>query len=298
MTVDFHTHSKASDGSLKPRAVARMTSSFEAAALTDHDTCSGVEDFLSADGEGPCRRFAGAEFSIDPGDGFDMFHLLALGVDPANAALLDFQRRIQAARDERNDRIIGNFLKLGIDLGEDVRTATEGRILARPHFAVWLVRHGYAPSVREAFAKYLLPDSPAETRCYESRWHPPQEEAFEVVHAAGGLCVMAHPKFWRRPWKTSGCDFAVAEQGLCRLKEKGLDGLEAHYQANSAGEDVAFAMIADRVGLLKSAGSDFHGANKPTVAIGMEVTEGFIRPLIDRLAAAVADHSSTTNSAR
>ena len=298
MKVDFHTHSKASDGSCTPHAVARMTSSFAAAALTDHDTCSGVGEFLATESAGECVRFAGVELSIDPGEGFDMFHLLGLGVDPGNAALLDFQRRIQDARGERNDRIIGNFLKLGIDLGEDVRAATAGRILARPHFATWLVRHGYAPSVREAFAKYLLPDSPAETRCYESRWHPPQEEAFAVVHAAGGLCVMAHPKFWRREWKTSGCDFAVAEQGLCRLREMGLDGLEAHYQANSPGEDVAFEMIADRVGLLKSAGSDFHGANKPTVTIGMEVSEDFIRPLTDRLAAAAADYSSTTNSAR
>ena len=157
-------------------------------------------------------------------------------------------------------------------------------ILARPHFAKWLVRHGYAASVREAFAKYLLPDSPAETSCYEEGWHPPQEEAFAVVHAAGGLCVMAHPKFWKNEWKVSGCDFAMAERNLAVLREMGLDGLEAVYQANSPGENDVFTQIADRLGLLKSAGSDFHGSNKPAVTIGMEVGESFIRPLLDRLA--------------
>ncbi|MBR3221043.1 MAG: PHP domain-containing protein [Kiritimatiellae bacterium] len=284
MTVDFHVHSKASDGSYSPAAIARMTGPFSYAALTDHDTCDGIADFLSEPPTGECRRIAGIELSIDPGEGFDMFHLLGLGIDPKDAGLGDFRHRILAARDERNGHIIENFAKLGIDLGNDVREARRGMILARPHFAKWLVRHGYAASVREAFAKYLLPDSPAETSCYEEGWHPPQEEAFAVVHAAGGLCVMAHPKFWKNEWKVSGCDFAMAERNLAVLREMGLDGLEAVYQANSPGENDVFTQIADRLGLLKSAGSDFHGSNKPAVTIGMEVGESFIRPLLDRLA--------------
>ncbi len=283
MFVDFHTHSKASDGSYSPAALARMSRAFAAAALTDHDTCAGIGDFLAEPIDGPCRRIAGVELSIDPGEGFDMFHLLGLGVDPANQALIDFQTRIVRARDERNDRIIANFMRLGIDLGEDVRKTASGAILARPHFAKWLVRHKYATTIRGAFEKYLLPDSPPETNCYESRWRPSQEEAFSVVHGAGGLCVMAHPKFWRRAWKTEGSDFPVAERGLAALKEKGLDGLEAVYQANCPTEDTMFSMIADRLGLVKSAGSDFHGSNKPAVTIGMQVDEAFIAPLLERL---------------
>ena len=94
---------------------------------------------------------------------------------------------------------------------------------------------------------------------------------------------MAHPKFWRSEWKMSGCDFSTAEKNLAVLKEKGLDGIEAIYQANSPGENEVFTDIADRHGFLKSAGSDFHGSNKPAVTIGMEVEESFIRPLIERL---------------
>ena len=284
MTVDFHVHSKASDGSYSPAAIARMTGKFSYAALTDHDTCDGIAGFLGEPPTGECRRIAGIELSIDPGEGFDMFHLLCLGINPEDSGLNNFRQRILATRAERNERIIENFAKLGIDLGDDVRAARQDKVLARPHFAKWLVRHGYAASVREAFAKYLLPDSPAETSCYEERWHPSQEEAFAVVHAAGGLCLMAHPKFWKNEWKVSGCDFATAEKNLAALREMGLDGLEAVYQANSPGEDEIFTQIADRLGLLKSAGSDYHGSNKPTVTIGMEVSESFIRPLLDRLA--------------
>lgn len=283
MKVDFHVHSTASDGSYRPDAIARMTDGFSYAALTDHDTCEGASAFL---GEphcgGSCRRVAGIELSIDPGEGFDMFHLLGLGLDPGDAGLCEFRRRILAAREDRNGQMFGNFARLGIELEEDLRAERKDRILARPHFAKWLAKHGFAGSVRDAFAKYLLPESPAETNCYVEGWHPPQEEAFAVVHAAGGVCLMAHPKFWRSEWKVSGCDFSTAEKNLAVLKEKGLDGIEAIYQANSPGENAVFTDIAERHGFLKSAGSDFHGSSKPTVTIGMEVDESFIRPLTER----------------
>ena len=95
---------------------------------------------------------------------------------------------------------------------------------------------------------------------------------------------MAHPKFWRRSWKVTGPEYADAERELATLKEKGLDGLEAHYQANTPEENMEFTRIASRVGLLKSAGSDFHGTNKKNIPLGMDVEESFIAPLLDALA--------------
>ena len=284
MLVDFHVHSTASDGTKSPAALARKTRGFVGAALTDHDNCDGVAEFLAEPTpDGACRRIAGVELSIDPGGGFDVFHMLALGVNPSDEGLKALLRRVLEGRDERNDRIVANFLRIGIDLGGDVRSYAHGDVLARPHFAKWLTAHKYAGSVREAFEKYLLPDSPEETRCYEPRWHPTQEETFRTVHAAGGLCVMAHPKFWRRAWRTAGCDFAAAERELAVLRERGLDGLEAIYQANSPGETAVFTQIADRLGLLKTAGSDYHGTNRPDVSLGMDVSEEYIRPFLERV---------------
>ena len=45
--------------------------------------------------------------------------------------------------------------------------------------------------------------------------------------------------------------------------------------------NVGFTRIASELGLIKSAGSDFHGANKPEIALGMEVSEEFIAPLME-----------------
>ena len=285
MRVDFHVHSTASDGTCSPRELAERgrAGGFAAQAITDHDNADGVAAFVAAGRDLGLRTVAGIELSIDAGRGFDRFHLLGLGIDPTNDALKAFLRKVLDGRNARNARIVANFARLGIDLGGDIRSYAHGEVLARPHFARWLMEHGYATSLAEAFAKYLLPESPAETRCYEERFHPSQEEAFAVVHAAGGLAVMAHPKYWRREWKDVGCDFAAAKRELAAVKERGLDGLESLYQANTPEENVEFTRMAEQLGLLKSAGSDFHGANKPTIPLGMDVSDAFVAPLLERL---------------
>ena len=284
MTVDFHVHSTASDGTCSPSELIAKAQGFAAVALTDHDNCDGIEEFLLRRQE--CRRIAGVELSIEPGAGFDKFHLLGLGIDPSSVALKTFLKRILDGRNARNERIIANFRRLGIEMaGNDqaISSYAHGEVLARPHFARWLMERGYVKSIAEAFDRYLLPESPKETRCYEERWHPSQADAFAAVHAAGGLCVMAHPRYWRRDWKTCGCDFAAAERELAALKERGLDGVETLYQANTPEEDVNFTRIAVKLGYLTSAGSDFHGANKPQIPLGMEVSDAFIAPLLERL---------------
>ena len=285
MTVDFHCHSTASDGTFTPTELAQKGAAFAAMAITDHDNCDGAEEFLAFRSDRSVAsplRVAGIELSIEPGEGFDKFHLLGLGINSADAGLRAFLRRILDGRNARNERILANFRRLGIEM-TDVFSYAHGEVLARPHFARWLVDHGHARDIPDAFERYLLADSPAETRCYEERWHPSQEEAFAVIHAAGGVCVMAHPKYWCDAWKRVGCDFAAAERGLAALKEKGLDGVEALYQANTGEENVEFVRIATKLGYLKSAGSDFHGSNKAEIPLGMEVSDAYIQPLLERL---------------
>ena len=67
MTVDFHVHSTASDGTCSPSELTEKAKGFAAIALTDHDNCDGLEDW---------NGIPGIELSIEPGEGFDKFHLL------------------------------------------------------------------------------------------------------------------------------------------------------------------------------------------------------------------------------
>lgn len=282
MKVDFHVHSTASDGTCSPSSLAEIAKGYAALALTDHDNMDGIAECRDACAKAGVPFVAGVELSIEPGEGFDKFHLLALGVDPENAAFKAFLLRILDGRNARNEQIIANFRRMGIGM-EGIEAYSHGDVLARPHFAKWLMDHGYASSVMEAFNNYLLPDSPKETRCYEERWHPSQSDAFSAIHGAGGLCVMAHPKYWRRRWKVTGPEFADAERELARLKEAGLDGVEALYQANTPEENAEFTRMAKKLGFLLSAGSDFHGSNKPRISLGMTVSDAFIAPLLSAL---------------
>ena len=283
MKVDFHIHSTFSDGTRTPGELVLKGCSrhLTAMALTDHDTCDGARDFLDAVPPRPLMRVAGIELSVEPPASVEKFHLLGLGVDPDSPALASLIEKVRAGRDARNREILENFHRLGIAIGDEIFDYAKGGVLARPHFAQWLVDHRVAREWQVAFDTYLLASSPPETRCYASRWRPSSDEAFAAIHAAGGVAILAHPKELRRAWKFHGVDYAVAEEAIVELKERGLDGIEAFYGANTPEMDVAFTRLADRHGLLKSAGSDFHGMARKVM--GRTVSRTFIAPLFERL---------------
>lgn len=277
--IDLHVHSTASDGTVSPSELAIRGSDFSLMAITDHDNCDGVEEFLAAcEGAGAQNdgkvRLSGIELSVDPGEGYDKFHLLGIGIDPVDERLKRFLRRVLDGRNERNERILARFAEIGIVIPRDeIATYAHGEVLARPHFANWLVDHGYSPDVRTAFKDYLTPSSPPEKCCYITRYHPDPGEAMDVIHAAGGVAVMAHPRYWTK-------DPVLLQEGLARLKARGLDGVEAIYQANEIEETIGHLRAAKDVGLCVTAGSDFHGSNKPTIPLGMSVDDE--RGLVDR----------------
>ena len=276
--IDLHVHSTASDGTVSPAELAERGRDFMVMALTDHDNFDGVDEFLAADC-GACMRLAGIEFSVEPGEGYGKFHLLGLGVDPKHESLKAFLKRVLDGRNRRNARILARFAEIGILISrDDIDSYAHGEVLARPHFARWLVDHGYAPDVSTAFAAYLTPSSPSATNCYMTRYHPDPGETFDLIHAAGGVAVMAHPRYWTQ-------DPEMLRSGLERLKARGLDGIEAVYQANEPNETIDHLRAAKELGLCVTAGSDFHGANKPTIALGMEVDDErtFIAPFLERL---------------
>lgn len=286
ITVDFHCHSTASDGTLSPAALAALGGElgFAAMAITDHDNCDGAEQFLRASAAIGMHSVSGVELSVEPGAGFDRFHLLGLGIDSAAPSLRKLLAEILEGRNARNACIVANFNRIGIAMElAEVAAIAGGEIVARPHFAALLVKKGIAPDITTAFERYLDAHSPEATRCYEPRWRPAAASAFAAIHAAGGIAVMAHPKYWRRRWRDSAIEYDDAERRLAQLQEQGLDGLEACYGANTPEENRSFAAIADRLGLVKTAGSDFHGANKPAVSPGMAVEPDFIAPLFERL---------------
>ena len=277
--IDLHVHSTASDGTFTPTELAEKGRDFSVMAITDHDNMDGVDEFLSASVSSAGLRLPGIELSVDPGEGYGHFHLLGLGIDTSCDLFRKFLRRILDGRSARNERMLANFARIGIEIpADELARYAHGEVLARPHFAAWLADHGFATDKAVAFKTYLTSGSPPETRCYETRYRPDPGEAFDLIHAAHGVAIMAHPRFW-----TSDPDKLRA--GLRRLKERGLDGIDAIYQANLPGETIEHLRAARELDLAVTAGSDFHGAHKPNITLGMTVDDeaAFLAPFFAAL---------------
>ncbi len=277
--IDLHVHSSASDGTLSPECVACRGRDLALMALTDHDSTEGVARFLAESRRlgVTAPRLAGAELSVEPGEGYHQFHLLGLGFDIANAPLQDLLREIREILDDRNRRMYAKLAEIGMPVDEaDVRRHVDGVVVKKPHFAHALKDRGWVANYQEAFDRVLGDGCPADI----PHRHVKPEDAVERIHAAGGIAVLAHPFSWTK-------DPQALRQGLVRLKDIGVDGIEAHYQAYSAEQRRFLLSLAHELDFLVTAGSDYHGDNKPDIQLGMGVPDesAFINAITGRLSA-------------
>jgi predicted metal-dependent phosphoesterase TrpH len=258
-TIDLHAHTTASDGDHTPTELVRhaIATGLTAIAVTDHDTTDGVAEALQAGAEQGIEVIPGIELSAEIGRG--QCHVLGYGIDPAAPALLSRLREVLENRALRNDQIIKNLQGFGFDITlKDVAAVAGGDVLARPHFARVLVNKGYVGSVQEAFDLYLAKGAKA----YVDRARLLPEEAIALLHEAGGVAVLAHPNNMKR-------DEAETETEIARLQSLGLDGIEARYNLHTPEDTARYLALADRLGLLTTGGSDFHGPTvKPKVYLG------------------------------
>jgi hypothetical protein len=187
-------------------------------------------------------------------------HLLGYFLDihyPPLKEKLDF---LQKARSERNPRIIANLNRMGIPITyEEVVRASGGGQVGRPHFAQVLLEKGYVRSFQEAFDRFL--GKGASAYVDKVRFKP--GEAIAFIRESGGVAVLAHPK-------TLGMTGASSlEKLIVGLIEEGLKGIEVFYPEHSPPDVAQFRGIAERLGLLMTGGTDYHGIEKEALDIGV-----------------------------
>lgn len=278
--IDLHLHSVNSDGSDTPRELVgkAVAAGVSAIALTDHDTLGGVGDFLSACRESGMTGIGGVEISADAGEGQGAMHILGYGVDPRHPAVEKNLDRVMDGRAWRNGQILEKLDGLGFKLDwAEIKDRAGPDAVGRPHIAQAMAGRGYVASVKEAFERYLAKGCPA----YVDRYRMFPEEAIDMIRAAGGVAVLAHPF----SWKTDERDL---EAGVRGLKALGLNGIEAYYSECDSGRTVALARLALRLEILATGGSDYHGLAKPDIAIGrglgrLHVPDSCLPPLLEAL---------------
>jgi predicted metal-dependent phosphoesterase TrpH len=256
--IDLHTHTTHSDGSASPKELigAARLNGARAVAITDHDTVGSFAEAREASRHFGIEFVPGIEISAEFSSG--TMHILGYCIDEASARLTDKLGELKRAREERNPRIASRLQSLGLDIGyPEVVQLAGNQIVGRPHFARLMVEKGYVGSIQEAFDRFLKKGAAA----YAEKARLTPADSIGLIHAAGGVAVLAHP------YQLRLSSFEQVDDLVAQLAEAGLDGIEAIYSRHSPAERAFYAEIAERRNLLVTGGSDYHGTYKPDISL-------------------------------
>lgn len=254
--IDLHVHTSASDGTLSGGEMIRLAAArgLAAVAVTDHDTVSGYAEAAEAGREHGVEVVPGIEISTKYGGAV---HILGYYIDTQSELLRPVLDWVVHDRDARNRKMAELMAADGLPVDYDAMRARFGEVIGRPHFAEVLVELGLADSVQDAFDRYV-----EKGRKY---WLPRSflsiERSIEIIAAAGGAPVLAHPFQYKR-------DDAALRELIEHCIDCGLCGMECRYSGYDADMTAYLERLADEYGLIKTGGSDFHGDNKPHIALG------------------------------
>ncbi len=257
MIADLHTHSTASDGQYTPEQLVHLAKDrgIEVLALTDHDTVDGVaEAARTGDGIG-VKIIRGVELGAME---YRNLHILGYGFTDQPCPLTELCEKLRAGRDERKYRIRDFLKEKGVDISlEEVEQVAGGNVIARPHFAQVMVRHGYVATPREAFDRYL--DTSEYSRI--ERFKASAEACISAIKTSGGMASFAHPYQVK-------LDDEALEALLRSLIDAGLDAIECYHSGHTPQQQAFYLSLAERYHLHVTGGSDFHGERvKPNIRL-------------------------------
>ena len=246
--ADLHLHTTWSDGRWEPRRVVEEAADrgLDAIAITDHDVVGGIAEARQAAREHGIAFLTGVELTAD-WDGRTV-HVLGYGIDPANTTLttaLDRGRALMAAHVEE---VLAALEQAGTPLTPDDLAGYRVRYASGAALVLAMVQRGILRKAENGGA--LLRLASREPRAYTAA------EAIAVIHAAGGLAVIAHPARIVRDRPH------VSADELRPLVEAGLDAVEVWQIVHGPQERAHYQAVADALGLLAVGGSDCHGPRK------------------------------------
>ena len=265
--IDLHSHTLHSDGERTPAELLgeAKAAGIRVLSVTDHDTVSGIGACAAAAAAVGIRLIPGIELSCEL-HGREV-HVLGHLLDPAAPGLARLADDMMDERRERMVRMVaraGEAGLRGITL-EKVAAYSGGDNFGRPHLARALVAEGHATSVKDAFDRLLG----SRGALYVDRRRLSVRDAAALIHAAGGTASVAHP----------GAN-QISQQELKVLADAGLDAVEALHPEHVPSQAEAYERWAAALGLLITAGSDYHG---PRVQPGRKLGDRSLSP--ERLAA-------------
>lgn len=256
---DLHCHSVVSDGTLTPEVLAARAraNGVDLWALTDHDEVGGQQRAAAAAQAQGMAYLTGVEISVT--FAHTTVHIVGLGFDAGNAALVQGLERTRGGRGERAREMADQLAKVGIAGAYEGALHFVGNpeLISRTHFARFLVEAGVCKDTNEVFRKYLIEGKPGFV---PHRWAS-LGDAVRWITQAGGAAVIAHPARYRL---SANEEFALFSE----FKQHGGQAVEVVTGSHSAAEAVSYAAMAQEFGLAASRGSDFHSPDESHTNLG------------------------------
>jgi predicted metal-dependent phosphoesterase TrpH len=269
---DLHTHSTASDGTTSPGEVVRAAAAagLTGLALTDHDTGAGLAEAAAAAGRAGIDLLPGVEISTSLRG--RSVHLLGYGDITATGALAGVLAGTVASRHGRLRRIVERLRAVVPEL-------TVADVLAR-------VPTGSPPAgptspTRSSPSAWCRTGTPPSTSCSPSTGPttsataPPARGDGAPGPGGGGAAVVAHPG------SRSAADL-LDEDVVAELAEAGLVGLEVDHRDHDSATRLRLRRTSERLGLLATGASDFHGAGKQNLLAENTTPDEVVAELLAR----------------
>ena len=257
LSADLHTHTNFSDGELSPAEILNeaILKNIHYLAITDHDTLSGykkAKKIIKSSNFNQITLIPGVEISTTFEGSY--IHLLGYFFDVNNKELNEILKLLQVRRNDFAKYVLHSLNNEGfkIEWG-DILTNVKGS-LGRLHIAYALKNKGIVKKVSDAFDLYLNPLKINYNQHYEFD----TAEIIKLVKNAGGICSIAHPHTVKN-----------AENLIPKLVKKGLVGIEIIENKKIYKSDNDYM----KIGLTKTAGSDFHTNGKNSFIGKNKLTE-------------------------
>jgi len=226
-------------------------------ALTDHDTVDGLDEAQGAARQLGMDFIPGVEIEIafEPGE----CHLLGLGLTGRTDELREALASLAEGRKARNRSILDLMLESGVEASyEEVQAFSGGGVVGRPHFASLLVSRRVVKNKEQAFSRYLGKGRPF----FVPKLSLEFGRALRLIKESGGVAILAHPMSLYLSWGKL--------PDLIRVwKDAGLDGLEAWHPTTKVRACERLESLGRSLGMLVTAGSDFHGGTRPERKLGI-----------------------------
>lgn len=267
MKADLHCHTTLSDGSLGIEEVIAQArrNNIDYLAITDHDSLSSISRAVVLGNRYGINVIPAVEISCFDNERNSKAHVLCY--KPKKPDRLEgLCLRTCEARKQRGKKMALKVLeKYPISLENIVRYSTGSKAIFKCHIMHALMDYGYTTDLYGDVYEELFNINTglcAEEVAGETRENPEIHFALELIHSAGGIAVLAHPRVYD--------NFDLLEELAAAGK---IDGVEVWHQSLKEGDEERLLAIAEKYNLITTGGSDFHGFyNHYPISIGYNLT--------------------------